>query len=156
MDWEQAAATAHVTAAVLALLAGACVLLLPKGTRAHRALGAAYVVALVVVNIAALSLHREDTFGVFHVLAVVSVVTLAVGLGPLLVGAHSPAAFAMHAYCMTWSYAGLAAAGFGQLAGVAGQGRAWVVLVVIGLVLSLSGVVIVGKVPSSLNRTLAH
>jgi hypothetical protein len=29
------------------------------------------------VNVAALSLHRESTFGVFHALAVVSLVTVA-------------------------------------------------------------------------------
>ena len=52
---------------------------------------------LVVVNVAALSLHREDdTFGVFHALAI-------------------------HAYCMTWSYAGLAAAGCGQLTAAVGE-----------------------------------
>ena len=156
VDWGQAAATGHVMAAVLALLAGASVLLLPKGTRAHKALGAAYVVALVVVNVAALSLHRENAFGVFHVLAVISLVTVAVGIAPLLVGWRSPPVLAIHAYCVTWSYAGLAAAGFGQAATAAGQGRGWVVLVVIALVLSLSGVVIVGKVPSSLDRTIAN
>jgi hypothetical protein len=65
VGWEQALATGHVGAAVSALLAGAAVLLLPKGTRTYRVIGTAYVAAIVLVNVAALSLHRENTFGVF-------------------------------------------------------------------------------------------
>lgn len=106
VTWEQAWATGHVAAACSALAAGVVVLLLPKGRHAHRVAGTVYVSALVVVNVAALSLHREDTFGVFHALAVVSLVTLGVGLTPLLLGKRSPEVLAIHAYCMTWSYAG--------------------------------------------------
>ena len=84
VDWEQALATGPVVAACSALLAGAAVLLSPKGTHTHRAIGTAYVVALVLVNVAALSLHRENVFGASHALAVASLVTIAVGLSPLL------------------------------------------------------------------------
>jgi uncharacterized membrane protein len=157
LDWEQALATGHVLAAVSALLAGAAVLLLPKGTHTHRVIGAVYGVALVLVNVAALSLHRENAFGVFHALAVASLVTMGVGLSPVLLGKRSPPVLATHAYCMTWSYAGLVAAGCGQLVTAAGHGDgAWVVPVVIGTVLSISGVVIFGRVPSILDRMLAE
>ena len=157
VDQEQIVATAHVVAALTALLAGVAVLLLPKGTHTHRAIGTAYVLALVLVNVAALSLHRENLFGVFHVLAVASLATIAVGLSPLLVGKRSPRVIATHAFCMTWSYAGLAAAGCGQLAVAVGHDlAAWVVPVVIGAVLSIGGVVIFGKVPPILDRLLAE
>jgi uncharacterized membrane protein len=157
VDWEQVVATGHVLAAFLALVVGAAVLLLPKGTHTHRVIGTVYVVVLVVVNLAALSLHRENTFGVFHALAVASLVTIAVGLSLLLLGTRSPPVIATHAYCMTWSYAGLVAAGCGQLAAAVGQGDGgWVVPVVIGAVLFISGVVIFGRVPSSLDRMLAE
>ena len=156
LDWAQAFATGHVLAAASALLVGAAVLLLPKGTQTHRAIGAVYVLALVVVNVAALSLHRENTFGVFHVLAVASLVTIVVGLSPLLLGWRSPPVIATHAYCMAWSYAGLVAAGCGQLAAAVGQGDgAWVVPVVIGTVLSISAFVIFGRAPSTLDRLMA-
>ena len=157
MDWEQAIATGHIAAAVSALLAGAAVLMRPKGTRAHRRVGTIYVLALVLVNVAALSLHRENAFGVFHALAVASLVTIAVGLSPLLLGKRSETVIATHAYCMTWSYAGLVAAGCGQLAVAIGQDlSAWVVPVVIGTVLTVSGVIIFGRVPSSFERVLAE
>jgi uncharacterized membrane protein len=138
---EQAVATGHVLAAFSALGAGAAVLLVPKGTHRHRVIGTVYVLALLPVNVAALSLHRESTFGVFHALAVVSLVTIAVGLSPLLFGKRSPMVLTTHAYCMTWSYAGLIAAGIGQL---------------FATVLAISGVVIFGRVPSTLDRTLAQ
>ncbi len=157
VDWEQALASGHILAAVSALLLGAAVLLVPKGTRTHRVIGAVYVVALVLVNVAALSLHRESAFGVFHWLAVASLVTIGVGLSPLLLGRRSPPVIATHAYCMTWSYAGLVAAGCGQLVVAVGQGDGtWVVPLVIGAVLSISGVVIFGRVPSILDPMLAE
>ena len=115
-------AVGHVVAACSALLVGAAVLLVPKGTQTHRLIGTVYVVALVVVNVAALSLHRENTFGVFHALAVASLATIAVGLALLLLGKRSPPVIATHAYCMTWSYAGLVAAGCGQLVVAVGVG----------------------------------
>ena len=116
-----------------------------------------YVVALVLVNVAALSLHRENAFGVFHALAVASLVTIGVGLSPLLLGKRSETVIATHAYCMTWSYAGLVAAGSGQLAVAVGQDlSAWVVPVVIGTVLSVSGIIIFGRVPSTFDRMLAE
>ena len=156
-DLEQALATGHVLAALSALGAGAAVLLLPKGTHTHRVIGTVYVVALVLVNVAALSLHREDTFGVFHVLAVVSLVTIAAGLVPLLFGKRSPMVIANHAYCMTWSFAGLVAAGCGQLAVTVGQdGGTWLVPVAIATVLAISGVIIFGRVPPILDRMLAE
>jgi uncharacterized membrane protein len=150
-------ATVHVVAALSALVAGAAVLPLPKGTHRHRVIGTVYVLALVVVNVAALSLHRENVFGVFHALAVTSLITIGVGLTPLLLGNRSPMVIATHAYCMTWSYAGLVAAGSGQLVVALGQEdhRPWLVPVVIGTVLSSSGVVIFRRVPSILERMLA-
>ena len=113
LDGEQAVATGHVLAAFSALLVGAAVLLVPKGTHIHRVMGTIYALVLVVVNVAALSLHRENAFGVFHWLAVASLVSLTGGLSPLLLGKRSPPVIATHAYFMTWSYAGLLAAGCG-------------------------------------------
>jgi hypothetical protein len=81
----------------------------------------------------------------------------AVGVSPLLLCERSPMVLAIHAYCMTWSYAGLVAAGCGQLTVAVGQDVGpWLVPVAIGMVLSNSGVVIFGRVPSTLDRMLAE
>jgi uncharacterized membrane protein len=98
VDVEQALATGHVVAALSALFVGAAVLVLPKGTQVHRAIGSVYVLALILVNVAALSLHRENAFGVFHALAVVSPGTIAVGIAPLLLDKRSPLVIATHAH----------------------------------------------------------
>jgi hypothetical protein len=95
-----------------------------------------------------LSVRREATFGPFHVLAVISLLTIAVGITPLALGSRTPAALATHAYCMTWSYAGLLAAGTGQLAATwARDGGPGLVLPAIFSVLVVSGVVIFTRVP---------
>ena len=66
MELEQALAAGHVVAALSALGAGVAVLLRPKGTHTHRIVGTIYVLALVIVNVAALSLHREHALVVGH------------------------------------------------------------------------------------------
>jgi uncharacterized membrane protein len=154
MDWEQARAAAHVGAALGALVVGAAVFAVPKGTTLHRFMGAGYAALLLAVNLAALSLRREDAFSVFHALALISLVTLAVGLVPLLLGHRSPRAIVTHAYCMTWSYAGLLAAGFGQLAAANDAGGGWLVPVTIGAVLLACAAVIVRRVPPALSPVL--
>jgi uncharacterized membrane protein len=155
MDWEQARAVAHVAAALGALVVGAGVFAVPKGTTRHRIMGAGYAVLLLAVNIAALSLYREDAFSVFHVLAFISLATLAVGLVPFLLGRRSPRLYVIHAYCMTWSYAGLLAAGFGQLAAMNNDRFGdWLVPVTIAGVLLASAAVIVRRLPPVLSRVL--
>ena len=157
VDWQGVAAAGHVVAAVTALVVGAVVLGLPKGVGRHRLVGSTYVVSLVAVDIAALSVHREATFGVFHSLAVLSLLTIAAGLLPLLLGSRSPVALNVHAYCMTWSYAGLVAAGCGQLA-VTSTSRvgAWMVPTVIGTVLAVSGFLIFRRVPRIVEHLLTE
>ena len=157
MNWQDALAIGHVLAALAALSTGAANLLLRKGTSTHRAVGTAYGSALVIVNVAALFLRRENVFGVFHALAIISLATLVAGLAPLFLGKRSGLVLRTHAYCMSWSYAGLAAAGFGQLAVTADrEWGAWLVPSVIATVLSISAVVIFGRVPLTLDRTLAR
>jgi hypothetical protein len=89
-------------------------------------------------------------------LAVASLVTIAVGLTPLLLGKRSPMVITTHAYCMTWSYAGLVAAGCGQLTVAIGDVGSLSVPVAIATVLLVSGAVIFGRVPSILDRVLAQ
>ena len=153
MTVEVTWAAVHVTAASVALLVGFGVLWLPKGRVTHRASGAGYVVALVAVDVAALLQHREDAFGVFHGLAVISLVTLAVGIFPMLAGSRSRLTLNLHAYCMTWSYAGLVAAGLGQLAALLVEDALpLAVPTVIIATLGVSGAAIHTRVPLALRR----
>lgn len=155
MDGEQARAVVHVTAALSALVVGAAVFALPKGTTRHRAMGGTYATLLLAVNVAALSLYREDAFSVFHVLAFISLATLAVGIVPFLLGRRSPRLYVIHAYCMTWSYAGLLAAGFGQLAAMNNDRVGdWLVPVTIAAVLLASAAIIIRRLPPVVSQIL--
>lgn len=154
MDVDRAVAAIHVGAALTAIVVGGVVVLLPKGVGRHRVLGSAYVAALLIVDIAALLVHAEARFGVFHGLAVVSLLTVAVGIVPLLLGRRTPRAIGFHAYCMVWSYAGLIAAGVGQLATTQVDRWGGSVAIAIALTLAVSAVVIFSRVPRTLRAVL--
>ena len=155
VDWEQGLATVHVLAAVSALLVGAAVVLMPKGTQSHRVIGTLYVLSLLVVNVAALSLHRENAFGVFHALGSRQSghdrcrALAAAARQEIAAGRRDPRV--LHVVVVR----GLVAAGCGQLV-VAVADWAWAVPVVIGAVLSISGVIIFGRTPSVLDPMLAE
>ncbi len=154
MDSESLVALGHVAAAVSALVLGAVVILREKGTSSHRMFGGGYVALLLAVNVAALLLHREATFGVFHVLSLVSLVTVLVGVVPMVIGPRSPATIARHAYLMVWSYAGLVAAGVGQLGASRLDGSPLMVFAVIGGTLAVCAGLIAWRVPPVLAKTI--
>ena len=102
-------ASIHVTSAVISIVLGALVLLDAKGTLAHRALGVAYVLAMLMVNLSTLGLYRLlGTFGPFHVLALISFVVLLIGMIPLF--RRKKNWLQLHYRFMCGSYVGLLAA----------------------------------------------
>lgn len=107
----------HIILAVACLLIGAAVFLRPKGGSLHHVLGYAYSAALLFVNVSALFVYRESgVYGAFHVLAVVSLITLAAGFIPAVLRRPRLGWLELHAYFISWSYVGLVAAGVSQLA----------------------------------------
>jgi uncharacterized membrane protein len=116
----------HTVAAVVALVAGAAVLLTRKGTRRHRQLGWAYVVSMLLLNGTALLIYRLfGRFGAFHVGAIFSFVTVVAGtvaaLGARRARSHRRSAeraraLERHYQWMTWSYVGLVAAAVSEIA----------------------------------------
>ncbi|HML11188.1 MAG TPA: DUF2306 domain-containing protein [Stellaceae bacterium] len=104
---------AHVAAAFAALVFGALVLLMRKGTSLHRAMGSAYTAAMIVLCIAALLLYRmTGRFGPFHILAVVTLVTIGLGIKAIVA---RPRRLSRHYQMMTFSYLGLLSAATTQL-----------------------------------------
>ena len=116
----------HTVAAVVAIIAGAAVLLTRKGTRRHRQLGWAYVVSMLLLNVTALFIYRLfGRFGPFHVGAVFSLVTVVAGTAAALGARRARGrrnaverarALARHYAFMTWSYVGLIAAAVSEAA----------------------------------------
>ncbi len=109
--------TVHFVLAVTCLAVGAAVLTRKKGGQRHRALGYVYSVALVLVNVSALSVYKDTGEpGPFHVLALVSLVTLGAGIIPAILRRPRGWWVDLHGYFMCWSYVGLLAAGAAQMA----------------------------------------
>ena len=106
----------HVAAAVAALVLGGAILRAPKGTRRHVALGRGFVAVMGVQLTAAFATREETTFGPFHVLAVVSTLTVGAGWLTYRVAGRGSDAVRAHGMFMIWAYAGLVAAGAAQLA----------------------------------------
>lgn len=107
----------HLVFALIALLAGATVLLTPKGTRLHLTLGHVYATSMLGLNVTALLIyHLTGRFNVFHALALVSLVSLALGLGPVLLRRPRHGWLARHARFISGSYVGLVAAAAAEVA----------------------------------------
>jgi uncharacterized membrane protein len=120
----------HVGLAVVALAAGLLQLVLTKGTPAHRRLGWLYAASMLGLNGVGFTIYREfGGFGLFHYLAVASLVTIVGGMVPVLLRRPERGWLDLHAYWMSMSYVGLVAAGLFQLAThpPVGRVRTWVV-----------------------------
>ncbi|MDX2193702.1 MAG: DUF2306 domain-containing protein [Gemmatimonadales bacterium] len=113
-------ASSHLLLGVVALATGGAVVLLPKGTPTHRVIGRAYAAAMVALCLLSFGLRGSSPFfagyGPFHVMAVVSLVTLAFGLREVWRRARRDW-MAYHLAWMLWSYVGLVMATGSHLVG---------------------------------------
>ena len=108
----------HLVSAVTAIVSGAFVLFMRKGTRRHIVVGYVYVFAMVVLNVTAL-VNYELTGGVnfFHISAIGSSLTLLAAFATAMVYrfTKSIVAAAAHGSFMIWSYYGLLLALVGEV-----------------------------------------
>lgn len=105
----------HLAAALLSLALGVLVLARRKGDAWHLRAGRWYVALMLVVNAAGLLVYQDRPgIGPFHVLAAVSLVTLAGAFLAIRRRPRTVGSVTAHGIMMGWSFAGLAAAGVGQ------------------------------------------
>ncbi|MEM1115437.1 MAG: DUF2306 domain-containing protein [Bacteroidota bacterium] len=109
--------TFHTALGVLALVAGAVVLVVRKGTRAHRLLGRVYAAAMVVLCLASFGIRDTTPFfsgyGPFHVAALVSLASVLAGLSTAW--RRRQGWLEGHYQWMAWSYIGLVMATGGHV-----------------------------------------
>ncbi|OUJ71750.1 DUF2306 domain-containing protein [Hymenobacter crusticola] len=75
----------HLIAATASLLLGTIVLALSKGGKRHKRLGYSYVGSMAVMLATSFTIYRQfHGFGIFHVAALLSSVTLSAGMVPML------------------------------------------------------------------------
>ena len=75
----------HLIASSLAMVTGSLVLILKKGTKLHKKVGYVYVFSMVILLITAFMIFRLfNGWGVFHYTALLSTVTICLGMIPVL------------------------------------------------------------------------
>ncbi|MBA3656397.1 MAG: DUF2306 domain-containing protein [Gemmatimonadaceae bacterium] len=134
----------HVTFATSAMVIGAVVVLRPKGTRTHRAIGWAYVTCMLGLNITALMIYRLfGHFGPFHVAAIASLISVSVGMY-FVIARPTKNWLALHYSFMSWSYVGLLAAAASEIGTrVEAFHFWWAVLIATVLVVGCGGLLVV-------------
>lgn len=101
----------HLFTALAAMLAGAFVLAMPKGTKRHKSAGYVYIVSMLLVCGSAMGIYRlTGKFGIFHVTAIVGLLTLAGGMIPMFMRNLDRKYKAVHVWFMYYSVLGLYAA----------------------------------------------
>jgi uncharacterized membrane protein len=100
----------HLISSIVSLATGSLVLGMKKGTEIHRKVGYAYAASMVLVVATAFMIYRLfGGFGVFHIAAIVSGLTLAGGMIPVIL--RRPKDWlSLHFSFMYWSVLGLYAA----------------------------------------------
>jgi uncharacterized membrane protein len=103
--------TVHMVAASLSLATGAFQLIRTRRDALHRRVGYTYVVAMLVNNITALTIHEfSGGFNVFHAFAIYSLISISLAVRPMLVNPRPYQWKRIHYMWVAWSYAGLSAA----------------------------------------------
>jgi uncharacterized membrane protein len=144
----------HVAFGVSALALGLTMLLQPKGTPRHRRIGQGYVLAMLFLNLTALSIyHLFGRFGPFHVASLISLATICAGFVPVFIRRPRIGWMDLHAHFMCWSYGGLVAAFLAEV-GVRTPGLHFGVAVIVASVVTIAvgAVVIFRQVPKTLAR----
>lgn len=97
----------HTLAAIIALVAGSIILFKPKGTFLHKKTGRVYGISMLIVCTNSFIIYRvHNTFGVLHFFAVVSTITLLLGMFPMYYMGYKNRIVA-HLSWMYWSVIGL-------------------------------------------------
>ena len=101
----------HTVFGMAALLTGAAVIVIRKGTRWHRTLGHLYLTTMISLNVTSLFIYNlYGHFGLFHWLAVSSLLTLIAGMVPVFTRRPIGRWLELHAIIINISYIGLVAA----------------------------------------------
>ena len=101
----------HLIAGVFAVVFGAFVLTLKKGTSTHRKMGYLYVLSMFVLIVSSFGIFRLfGKFGVFHFFSIVATTSLLLGMVPMLKTKRTPRDYKTHFTRMYFSVVGLYAA----------------------------------------------
>lgn len=151
----------HTTFGLVALFASGIVISIRKGTRWHRTFGHFYLTSMLALNITALFIYGLfGTFGPFHWMAVASLITLIVGMVPVLTRKPKGKWLDLHAGFISGSYVGLVAATTAEITSRLPGGwnsfSATVTAITIAVVIGAGVFLIRTKLPKAIGGTLAR
>lgn len=105
----------HFLLMICVLALGAYVFMIAKGTPRHKQLGRIFLAGMLVSNLVVLTIYQNSGQpGIFHGLAIVSLVSLSVAFALVRLPGAGLGRRISHGHIMLWSYAGVVAAGLGQ------------------------------------------
>lgn len=97
----------HTVMSLIALLTGTIILSKKKGTATHKKVGRIYAISMLLVCITAFMIYRlHNAFGILHFFAVISTVTLVLGMLPMYLKTYKNPII-VHLSYMYWSVIGL-------------------------------------------------
>ncbi|MDO1451615.1 DUF2306 domain-containing protein [Rhodocytophaga aerolata] len=98
----------HLISSIVALLTGALVLLMNKGTIRHKQIGYVYVASMGILLLTSLMIYRLfNRWGLFHYTTIASLLTISLGMIPLWTKKPTQKWKYMHFSFMYWSVIGL-------------------------------------------------
>ncbi|MBT8384312.1 MAG: hypothetical protein KJO83_01230, partial [Bacteroidia bacterium] len=101
----------HFLSSLLALICGSLILILKKGTKKHKKMGYTYTFSMVILLTTSFMMYRLfNGFGIFHYAAILSAVTLILGMIPVWIKKPRTKWLIRHFSFMYWSVIGLYAA----------------------------------------------
>ncbi len=140
----------HALLAATSIIVGLIQLLRPKGGSIHRALGYAFVYAMLIADGSAMLLFQfTGRFNMLHVGAIANMLCIILAIVPVLRNPRPLNWKFQHYYFICWSYVGLLSGGATQLAmrtgHLATREQAWMVTAAATAIVTALGYVLINR-----------
>jgi uncharacterized membrane protein len=136
----------HTAFSIIALIAGALIFLIPKGTAQHKRIGYSYTVSMVILLVTSFGLFSLwGRFGVYHALTIVSFLALAIALYFPIAGRKMEKWVEHHLLWMGYSYVGLVIAAGSHLFSVFPEWPSWLRVILFWVLPYIAGTILIVK-----------
>jgi uncharacterized membrane protein len=140
----------HTVLAMLGIVVGLVQLVRPKGGSIHRALGYAFVYAMLIADGTAMLVFQfTGRFNILHIGAVVNLLCIVRAIAPVLRSPRPSNWKNQHYYWMSWSYVGLLAAAATELvvrtSHLATREQAWAVTAATSVLVTVLGYILINR-----------
>jgi uncharacterized membrane protein len=140
----------HTVLAMLGIVVGLVQLVRPKGGSIHRALGYAFVYAMLIADGTAMLVFQfTGRFNILHIGAIANMFCIILAIVPVLRSPRPSNWKNQHYYWMSWSYVGLLAAAATELvvrnSHLATREQAWALTAATSVVVTAIGYVLINR-----------